>query len=160
MELQIGLVLSQLIAFIILLWVLKKFAWKPLLKVLEERKQKIQSEFDLIEVQKNEFQKLTDMYHTKLLGIEEEARRKIQEAIAEGNVIAQKIQDETHKEAKEILSKARSDAENEIAKAKIQLKGEMVNMVIMATEKLLQEKLDPKKQEKLIIDFLKEPIPQ
>lgn len=48
MEVEVGQVVSQIIAFLILLAVLKRFAWGPLLQLLEEREERIRSEFDTI----------------------------------------------------------------------------------------------------------------
>jgi F-type H+-transporting ATPase subunit b len=156
MNLEIGQILTQIVAFVIVLWILKKFAWKPLLSVLEERKKKIKSEFDSIEEQKKKIQTLTDEYNEKLKGIEAEARVKIQEAVKDGRKISQEIQAEARSQAKEILNKTKDEVEREIAKAKIQLKNDMVNMVIAATEKIIKEKLDAEQHKKLIADFVEQ----
>ena len=154
MNLEIGQILTQIIAFIIVVWILKKFAWKPLLLVMEERRKKIKAEFEGIEEQKKKIQALTEEYQERLKGIEAEARIKIQEAVKEGRKISQEIQAEARNQAKEILSKAHSEVEREIAKAKLQLKNDLVNMTISATQKIIQERLDQEKHRKLIADFV------
>ena len=45
-------ILTHMVGFVITVWVLKKFAWKPILSILEERREKIKSEFDQIESEK------------------------------------------------------------------------------------------------------------
>lgn len=154
MNLEAGLIFSQIIAFVLMVWVLKKFTWKPLLKVLEERRQKIQSEFDLIDFQKMEVQRMIDLYNEKIKGVEDEAKVKIRQAALEGQKIADKIQEDSQIHAQEILSKAKQDVLQEIAKAKIELKTDLVNMVMVATEKLVEEKLNPEADERLIVDFI------
>jgi len=156
MNVEIGQVLTQIVAFLIVVWVLKKFAWKPLLSVMEERKNKIRAEFDSIEEQKKNIQTLTDNYNEKLKDIEAEARFKIQEAVNDGRRISQEIQAEARNQAKEILTKAQAEVEREIAKAKIQLKNDLVNMTIAATQKIIQERLDGDKHKKLIADFVEQ----
>ncbi|MCI0531062.1 MAG: F0F1 ATP synthase subunit B [candidate division Zixibacteria bacterium] len=156
MNLEFGQIITQAIAFVLVVLILRKFAWKPLLLVLEQRKEKIQSEFDQIEAHKHKVQTLTEEYQEKLKGIEAQARTRIQEAVNEGRKISQEIQAEARTQSKEILSKAQGDVEREVAKAKQQLKNDIVNLVISATEKIVQEKLDQEKHKKLIADFVEE----
>jgi F-type H+-transporting ATPase subunit b len=156
MSIEINQVIIQIIAFLIMLWVLKKFGWKPLLDMLQERQKKIQSEFDGIQLQKDEIKKLSDEYQDKLKSIESEARRKIQEAIQEGRLIALEIQEEAQGNARELLSKARSEVSNEVAKAKNQLKNELVNMSFSIAEKLIQEKLNDSKHKQLVTELIDE----
>lgn len=156
MHLEWQQVITQIIGFLIALWILKKFAWKPLLKVLEERKERIKSEFGKIEEERKKAQELLQQYQEKLKEIEAEARVKIQEAVREGRDIAGEIKQQAQAEAKEILSKAQAEIEREIAKAKVQLKNDLVNMTLSATEKIIAEKLDEKKHKQLISDFIEE----
>lgn len=156
MDLEIGQVLTQIVAFLIMLWILKRFAWKPLLGIMEERRDKIKAEFHSIDDQKREIQRLTNEYNDKLKQIEFEAKAKIQEAVNQGNELARQIQAETQQQAKAILNKAQDDVQKEIAKAKIHLKNDLVNMTIAATEKMLNEELDTKKQKKLLAEFVEQ----
>lgn len=155
MRLEIGLVISQVIAFLLMLWVLKKFAWKPILQIMEERKKNISTEFEQIEEQKKANEKLIDLYNQKLEKIEDEAKLKVQEAIQESQKISEKIQEEARVQAKAILNKAKEDSKEEISKAKHELKTDLINMVTATTQKLLQN-LDEEKHKKLIHDFVEE----
>ena len=156
MDLDISQIITQIIAFLVMLWVLKKFGWTPLLNILEERRNKIQSEFDALAKQKEDLDGLIKEYKVKLSGIETEARRKIQEAVAHGRNIATKLQEEAQTKSKELIEANRVTIETEIAKARQQLKNELVQMVFLATEKLLGQKLDEAKHEKLIAEFVEE----
>jgi len=64
--------LTHTLGFLITLWVLKKFAWVPILNLLEERRQKIVDEFDNIEKEKEAADKLRLDYENKLKNIEAE----------------------------------------------------------------------------------------
>lgn len=156
MRIEIGQVISQIISFLIMLWVLKRFAWKPLLNVMDERRQKIKSEFDSIEAQKKELAKLIDEYNKKLKEIDSLAKAKEQEGIKKGEFAAIEIQNEARSHAKKIILKAEENMFKEIAKAKIQLKNDLVNMTLSASEKVLQMNLDGEKQKHLIEDFVKQ----
>ena len=156
MSLEFNLIFTQIVAFIIIYYILKRYAWQPLLKIMNDRTDKIQSGFDEIEQQKTLLKQLSDDYQNKLSTIEEEARDKIQDAINEGKKISDEIQANTQAKAKEILEKAKESVENEIAKAKTQLKNDIVNLTIAATEKMIHTKLDDAHQKKLINDFVEE----
>ena len=87
MDLDIKEILIQIVAFLLMLWVLKKFGWKPLLNVMEERKKAIQSEFDAIAEARKETEMLAKSYQDKLSTIDAEGRLKIQEAVRQGQKI-------------------------------------------------------------------------
>lgn len=156
MDLEIGQIVSQIIAFIIMLWVMKRFAWKPLLGVMEERRQKIQAEFDYIAGQKGEVERLIDEYHKKLDDVEAQGKAIIQKAVGEGHKLAKDIQKEAHENAEIIIMKAQEEVNIQVAKAKVQLKTELVDMIIGVSQKVVKENLDNEKQKKLVNAFIDE----
>lgn len=156
MQLEIGQVLTQILAFLIMLWILKRFAWKPLLGIMEERKEKITQEFDLIEQRKQEAEQLNEKYQNKLKALESEAGAKIQDAVDKGRRLAEEIQTEANQQAKEMLRKAKTEIDGEIKKAKGQLKQDVIKISIAATQKILEENLDDQKQAQLIAKFVEE----
>ena len=156
MHLEWQQVITQIIGFLIALFILKKLAWKPLLRVLEERKERIKSEFGKIEEDRKKAQTLLEQYQEKLKEIDAEARVRIQEAVNAGRNISGEIKQQAQAEAKEVLNKAQAEIGREIAKAKVQLKNDIVNMTLSATEKIIGEKLDEKKHKQLIADFIEE----
>lgn len=158
MRIEIGQIISQIISFLIMLWVLKRFAWKPLLALLEERKNKIASEFDSIEQQKLENEGINKEYQRKLKEIDEHARFKMQRAIDDGQQIGLKIQKDAQAQAKKIITSAEEEVQKEIQRAKIQLKNELVKISLMATEKMLHESLDEGKQKELVMNFVEESL--
>ena len=147
-------ILTQIFGFLIILILLRIFAWRPILKLLDERKKRIASEFDNIEKAKQEMAKLREEYEVKLKEIDLEARKRIQEAIAEGQKMAADLQVEAREEAKKVLSRAKENIELEVAKAKVELRDDIVNMAILATEKIINERLDDAKHKELIVEFI------
>jgi F-type H+-transporting ATPase subunit b len=156
MKIEIGQVITQIISFLIMLWVLKRYAWKPLLSLMEERRTRIQSDFDTIHEQKREIERLTSEYEEKLKNFEVQTHVKIQEAIQKGQQIAQEIQQEAQQTAKAIIAKTKEDIQQEILHAKVQLKQDLVNMTILATKKIIQSKLDPEEQKKQVLEFIEQ----
>lgn len=154
LKIEIPLLVTHLIGFLILLWILKKFAWKPILAMLEERREKIKSSFDDIEAKKAAAEKLHLDYEAKLRDIETEKRQKINAAIQEGEKIATQIKDQARAETKEIMARSKMELEQDYAKARIQLKQEIVDMTITATERIIHERLDQAKHRDLITRFI------
>jgi len=155
---SLGLELEQLVThalgFLIAVWLLKKFAWKPLLGLLDERRMKIKEEFDSIEAHKQENTQLLSRYEQKLKDIDTEARKRLQEAVAEGQKIASEIREQAKEDQKREVAKARQKIQAEIAAARTQLRDDMVNMAIEAASMAVAETIDDNRHRKLISDFI------
>jgi F-type H+-transporting ATPase subunit b len=150
MGLEFGQIITQIVGFLIAILLLKKFAWKPLLSMLEERRTKIKAEFDAIDQEKKKTEDLQSDYRKKLQEIDAFARVKIQEAAREGQKLADEIKEEARQEARDIVYKTREDVERDIEKAKVQLRDEVIGMTLQITEKFIGEKLDAEKDKKLV----------
>ena len=146
--------LTHAVGFLITVWILKRFAWGPLLALLEERRNKIVDEFKNIDEEKTKTAQLTADYEAKLKEIDAERRAKLVEAVNEGKKIAEEIKLAARDEAKEISAKAKADLVREVAKAKVQLKNDMVTMTVTAAERIINEKLDDAKHRELIGGFI------
>jgi len=147
-------IVAQILSFLIVLWLLKAFMWKRVLKLLDDRRQSIVSEFDRIEAAKIEVAKLKTDYEAKMAKIAEEARKKIQEAKEEGNKITEEIRKKAYLEAQDIIKNAKASMKYELDKAKVAIKEDLVNITIKAAEHLIEERLDEKHDKKLVEDFL------
>lgn len=154
MDLEFRHVMTQVLAFILMYWILKRYAWDHIYGVIDDRRKRIQSEFSSIENEKLEMKKLNAAYQQKLSDIDSQANAKFQEAIAEGRKIAEEIQQSTQKESAKILSKARESIEREVLQARTALKDEIVNLTIAASKKIIHEDLNSEKQKNLIREFV------
>lgn len=148
--------LTQIVGFLLAVWILKRFAWKPLLGMLEQRRARIKADLEEAELTKKKAAEILADYQRQLKEIDATARLKIQEAISEGNRVAAEIREQSRLEAKDIISKARDELARDIAKAKVELRNDMVRMSLLATEKIINEKLDDEKHQQLIAKFLDE----
>jgi F-type H+-transporting ATPase subunit b len=146
-------ILTQILAFLLFAWILKRFAWGPIVNLLDERREKIQGEFERLETMQEEAEKLRDDYEGKLRTIEQEARERIQEAVGEGRRVAQEIRAEAHSEARAITEKAKENIELEVEKARLQLKEDMIRMTTSALEQVLRETVSREQHDRLIAHF-------
>lgn len=149
-------VIVQLIGFAVFFWVLKQCAWKPVLNLLEARRKKISEEFEGIEKQKAELDRLQAEVETRLAKIEEECRAKIQEAMNEGKKASQEIREKAREDAGQILAKAKENIEIEIDKATMEIREKIAGLVILSTERLLKKEMNNETQRKLVAGILTE----
>ncbi len=156
MELEFGLVISQILAFLVLLWIMKKLAWKPFLATLEARRTKIEEQFSSLDKREKDLDQMIADYRQQLAQIEETARLKMAETVAEGQKLTQRIQEEAHAQARSLLERAKMEMNREVEKVQKELKEQMVRVVIGATEKLLNQKIDPAEEQQRITQFLEE----
>ncbi len=152
---ETNLLLAQLVNFIIVLLVLYKFAYHPILKKLNERTGKIEKGLkDAKEAQ------------DKLIHMEEKERETLAEARKEARQIIDQAQEIARKNKEEITAEARTQSEKVIAEAQkkieeervklmAEVKAEMADLVVAATGKLIAEKIDAAKDKELIEKAIK-----
>ncbi|MBI4003415.1 MAG: F0F1 ATP synthase subunit B [Candidatus Omnitrophica bacterium] len=150
LELDLQQVVSQAISFIVLLWLLRRFAWRPLLTILDERRRHIETTLQDVASKKTELEQLQAAYAQRLAKIDDEARVKIQQAVLEGKRIAIEVQEEARAQAQVILAKSKETVELELAKAKVTLRDQVADMTVEAVERVLQQKLDAKTDRALV----------
>jgi F-type H+-transporting ATPase subunit b len=149
-------VATHVVAFTAAVLVLKRYAWKPVLNLLEDRRRKIASEFEGIDRGKVENEKLRGQYEQQLRTIDAQARTRIQEAVNEGQKVAGEIKEHARSESREILQRAEEEIEREKSKAEVALKEDMVRIAMAAAEKVVRQKLDPATHKKLISEMIDE----
>jgi len=147
-------ILTQLVAFLIFLWIMKRYAWRPILRLLDERRERIAADFQHVENVKTETDRLRADYEARLRGIEAEARERIQEAVNEGRQVAHEIREHAHTEARAIIAKAKDRIQIEVDQARVQLKQDIIRMTIASLERILRESLTQEQHNRLIAEFL------
>jgi len=147
-------VLTQILGFLILVWGLRRFAWGPLLGMLEARRQKIAGEFKEADRLKGEAQELRARYEQELRGIEAQVRQRLQEAMAEGQKVAGEIRAQAQTEAAQRLERAVDEIAREREKAKELLKEQIIRLAMRSAEKILRAQLDDATQRKLAAEFI------
>ena len=149
-------VATQILGFLILLWGLRRWAWGPVLAMLEARKRKIAGEFEEAERRKTEALELKARYEQDLRGIEAQARQRIQQAVSEGQKVAAEIKVQAQADAQQRLKRAEEEIAREREKAKELLKQHIIGLAVRTAEKILRQNLDDKAQRKLASEFIDE----
>jgi len=147
-------VLTTVVGFLLLVWVLAKFAWGPILDQLDKRRDKIERDYAAAEQQLGEAESLKADFAVKLGEIKTLERERIQEAVKKGEGIAGGIVSEARQQAEVVKTKGRQDLEIEAQKAQVELRDTVVALAIGAAEKLIHERLDDQKHRQLIEQYI------
>ena len=155
----IGLMFWTVVIFILLLVILKKFAWKPILKAVDDRNNSITEALSSAEKAKAEMEQLS-ANNEKIL---QEARIERDSIIKEARAIKEntisEAKSKASSEAEKIILSAKEQISNEKMKAMIELKNEIADISIQMAEKIIKSELkDGKSQKKLIEETLKNQI--
>ncbi|HEX4662042.1 MAG TPA: F0F1 ATP synthase subunit B [Candidatus Saccharimonadales bacterium] len=140
----------QLITFILVLVLLRMFVYKKLVATLESRRAAVEQSLD----QAKESAAELEQSREKVAGLIKQARAEADDIVATGQKESAAILDAAREkavtQAEHIVTEAQARIEAEVRKARTELKKETIQLVAMATEKIIGEKLDPKKDEQLI----------
>ncbi len=156
MDLKLDLVLTQILGFVLFVALLRRWAWGPVMNLLEERRDRIRRDLEAAERSKREAEELRLKYEQDLRGIDAKARVKMQEAIAEGQVVAGEIKQQAHAEADARLERASHEIAREHEKAKELLKEQVAHLSILTAEKILRTQLDDANQRRLVRTYIDE----
>lgn len=152
--LNLNEIIVQIISFLILLFVLRTFAWKSILSILQQRRERIANEFNAIEEAKIEAARLKSEYEAHLKGLEQESRECINKAVEEGRRITDEMRKLAHIQSQNIISDARKNIAYELKKAHEDVRDEIVDLAISAAEAVINEELNGIKDRKIVEEFI------
>ena len=156
-EFSIGLFFWQTIIFILLIFLLKKFAWKPILDAVNEREEGIKNALLSAEKAKEEMASLQSDNEETLKKARSERDSLLKEAWEIKQQLIDEAKNEAKNEAKKIISQAQETIQNEKNAAIVDLKNQVASLSIDIAEKVLKEKLsDDQSQMNLVKDLVKE----
>ncbi|MEE8160061.1 MAG: F0F1 ATP synthase subunit B [Acidobacteriota bacterium] len=151
-----GLFLWTILTFLVLFGLLAKFAWKPLLAMLESREEMIRRALQDAEKATEEFKRLQE----ESKQITAKARVEAQSIIAESRSQAEKVKDEILQDAKSkagsIVQAAAAQIQTEKQKAIAEIRDEVVDLSLSVASKLIRRNLTPEDNESLIEESLKQ----
>ena len=146
--------IAQIINFVILLAILAKFAWKPIMKALEERESRIAGDLANAEKERETAEKLRQEYQQQLA----DARVQAQSIIDKATKLAEQTKDQILEEARAENARLLKAAEEQIAvereRALAQMRSEVVALSIAAATKVIEQNLDTNTNAKLVADFI------
>lgn len=151
-----GLIIWTIIIFILLILLLKKLAWKPLITALNNRENLIKDSVQKAEQMRNDADRLLQENKRILEKAEDESRK----IINEGRQLSEKLREEmvmkTQDDTSKMIKQAKSEIEREKISALNDLKSEIASLAIGAAEKIIDENLDEQKQKKIVDKFIQQ----
>jgi F-type H+-transporting ATPase subunit b len=150
------ILIAQFLNFAIMVFVLWRFAYKPILKFLESRRQKIE---EGVKNSERAIEKLTEVGEKErqvIVEAKKEALEIINESKADAEKKAREILEKAEKDASLVMDKEREKLEQERLEMFKELKGKLSGLVVLAVEKVLKEKIDEKKDAHIIEEALKD----
>jgi len=154
-HIETGLVIAQLVNFAIVLFVLYKFAYKPVLRTLNDRTKKIEKGVEDAKTAKKKLEEVTEKEKAILIEAKKEAQKIIKRSEEEAKKNAEAIAQEAKSQTEKILEDAKKMIEHEKTKMMGEVKSEIAELVVLTTEKLISEKIDIEKDKKLIESMIK-----
>ncbi len=145
-----GSIIWTLAVFVVLLFVLKKWAWGPIVQALQAREDGIKKDIEDARKARQEAEELLEKYKQQL----EQARKDAQKLIAEANQRAEELHQQRKKEVEEeaqaMIAKAKDEIELERQKAAQELRREVVEIAITAASKVIGQALKAEDHRDLI----------
>src|SRR3954469_3443109 len=153
---NVGLMIWTLLAFVLAMLVLRKYAWPAITEALDKRQRAIEESIDVAERTRGEAQELLQEYRERL----REARAQADEIGARARKAGEVHERETLEKAKlqreELMEQTRRDIDAETRRAIQEIRGEVADLTVMATEKVTRKTLDEDDQKRLVEEALNE----
>jgi F-type H+-transporting ATPase subunit b len=149
-----GLTLWTAITFLVLLGVLSKFAWGPIVKMLNDRERSIREAIDAAKRERAEAEKLLAEQKASLAQAQREAAELAKRNQQEVETLRQELTARARKEADDLVADARRQIAEEVSKARAELKAQVVDLAIDAASRLVKANLDEKSQRALVEEYI------
>ena len=153
---NVGLMLWTLLAFVVTLYVLRRFAFPRINEALEKRQRAIDESIDAAERTRREADELLEEYRERL----KEARAQAEEIVVRARKAAETAERDALEEAREkreeLLEQTRRDIEAETQRALQEIRKEVADLTVLATEKVTRKALTPEDQRRLVEEALRD----
>ena len=151
-----GDVIYTIINIVILVVLLRIFLWKPVLGILEKRRETIRNDLDQAAQTNREAQAVKAEYETALTGARQESAALVEQARAQAAEKYDAILAKANADASSILEKARADARAEKEQVMSEARGQLADLAVLAAAKLLGGTVDEAADRRILDDWLAE----
>ncbi len=147
---EVSIMILTWVTFFVLLAVLSKFAWKPILQNLDQRENNIRAAVDEAEKTRAEYVQIEEKRKHILLHADQQAHEMMHQLRHSAQRTAKVIEDRAKEDAKIILENAQREIETEQEKSANYLREKSTETAVQLATKILQEKLDTKSHQELV----------
>jgi len=156
LDIDPGLIIWTIITFVILLVLLRRVAWKPILAMIDERERTIQESLERADEAREEAEETLEQYRKQLAEARAEARDIINESKESGEKIKQDIIAEAENQKRKMIEDARNQIEAEREKAVREIQDSVADVAMAAASRILQKELSEEAHSRIIQDSLEQ----
>ncbi len=151
-----GLIIWTIVTFLLLLFILKKVAWKPILSALEQREKNIKDSLEKAEKAKEDAQRILDENQATLAKAEEESKKIIEQSRSYAENLKEQMLKESKEQAKKIIEDAAEEIDRKKDSAFEELRDQVAKIAVDAAEKIMKQNLDAEKNKRIVDSYLKD----
>lgn len=151
---DVGLMVWTIVTFIVLLVVLGRFVWRPILGALEKRESGLRDLLDRTEKSQKDAEALRLQYETRLAEAQKSVQDMLNKAKAEGERSKTRILEDAKKESDKIVERGRMELGQEAEKLKVELRREVAGISVAIAEKILKKSVDNKVKDESVKEYL------
>ena len=153
---DVGLMIWTLLAFLVAMFILRKFAWPAITEALDKRQRAIEESIEVAESTRTEAQQLLQEYRERLREARQQADEIVARARKAGEVHEREALEKAKIQREELLEQTRRDIDAETRRAIQEIRNEVADLTVMATEKVTRKSLDEGDQKRLVEEALRE----
>ena len=153
---NLPVLITQVVTFIILLVILRFVAYKPLMRMLDERSKRVKESMDQAESVKEQSAHAEEEVKKQLVEAGREGQERIAKAVKAGEDVKQKAQEDARQEAELLVNRARGEIQRERDDAINDVRREFADLTVLAAGKVIDRTLDKEKHRELIDKVLEE----
>ena len=156
LDINLPMLIAQLVGFLVLFGLLMAIAYKPILKMFDERSKRIKESMEQAELVKQRAVSAEGAVKEQLETAAKEGQEVINKAVRTGEEIKQAAQQQAKQEGETLINRARAEIQRERDEAIDSVRKEFADITIMAASKVVEKSLDKKAHQELIDKVLEE----
>lgn len=154
MSVDTTLMVASIVTFLIFAWILAKFAWGPLLKIVEEREKTIGDQVESAEKAAADAKALLAQHQELLRGASRERDEILARATRDSEALRGELQAKARADAEQIVARAREQMQREKEQAIAELRAQVADIAVEAASRIVKSSLSPDAQRKLVDDYI------
>ena len=153
-DLTLGTILAQMLNFFILVWILARFAYKPLVSMMQERKERIAKDLADAQAARNEAEQFKADYAAQIANARQEAQQIVEKAVQQAEATTREQLAAAREQIEREKERARQDIVTERDRAMNNLRNEVISLSVAMATKVVAKDMDSETNTKLIEDAI------
>ena len=146
--------LGQILTFAVLVWFIQRYLWEPLTTALADRQKKIADGLAAAERGEHEQELAQKRAAERIAEAKQQAAEIVTQAQKRASEIVDEAKDNARAEGERLLTAANAEIDQEVNRAREQLRGQVVSLAVAGAGRVLEKEVDPKAHQKLLADLV------